>query len=72
MLTMADVESRHERIKREMREIRRKLRTRENVEGLAERLDELSVECKALHMALKRHQEIAEFLFAVEPYGGAH
>lgn len=72
VLTLAEVELKHERLKREMREIRRAMRTRENTDGLAERLSELSIECRLLYSALKKHREMVEYLMIVEPYGGAH
>lgn len=72
MLTLADVEAKHERLKREMRALRKAMRTQENTDGLAEKLSALSLECRLLHSALRKHREMAEFLLVVEPYGGAH
>lgn len=72
LLTLADVEARHESLKREMREIRKAMRTQDNTDGLADRLAELSVECRLLYSSLKKHREMVEYLYVVEPYGGAH
>lgn len=70
MLTLADAEAKHESIKREMRRIRRAMRNQEDVEGLAEELTALTIECRALYHALQRHREMAEFLAMTLPYGG--
>ena len=72
LLTLAEVELRHESLKREMREIRRAMRTQDNTDGLADRLAELSIECRLLYSAIKKHREMVEYLYVVEPYGGTH
>ena len=72
MLTLAEVELRHESLKREMREIRRAMRTQDNTDGLADRLAELSIECRLLYSAIKKHREMVEYLYVVKPYGGTH
>lgn len=70
MLTLADAEAKHESIKREMRRIRRAMRTQEDVEGLVEELTALTMECRALNYALQRHREMAQYLAMANPYGG--
>lgn len=70
MLTLADAEAKHESIKREMRRIRRAMRTQEGVEGLVEELTALTIECRALNHALQKQREIAQYLAMAEPYGG--
>lgn len=70
MLTLADAEAKHESIKREMRRIRRAMRTQEDVEGLVEELTALTVECRALSHALQKQREIAQYLAMADPYGG--
>lgn len=70
MLTLADAEAKHESIKREMRRIRRAMRTQEDVEGLVEELTALTIECRALNHALQKQREIDQYLAMAEPYGG--
>lgn len=70
MLTLADAEAKHESIKREMRRIRRAMRTQEDVEGLVEELTALTIECRALNSTLQRQREMAQFLAFADPYGG--
>lgn len=69
MLTLAEAEARHDALKRRMREIRRSLRTNENVPGLCEELDQLITEVRSLAFTLRRSREIAEYLIEAQPYG---
>ena len=72
MLTLADAEERHDRLKREMRKIRRALRTQENIEGLSDKIAEIRAEAAGLYAAIRYYREMAEFLMEVEPMGGPH
>ena len=70
MLTLADAEAKHEKLKRQMRLIRRAIRTQDNVDGLAEQLEKLTREARNLVVTLNKQREMAQYLIQVEPYGG--
>lgn len=71
MLTLADVEAKHNALKREMRRIRVAMSQDPDNEELPLRLDELVEEARIIFKALKHYRETTEFLLKVEPYGGA-
>lgn len=70
MLTLADVEEKHEQLKREMRQIRRAIRTQQETEGLAEKLELLTKEARYLVSAIQKQREMSDYLYYSEPYGG--
>lgn len=70
MLTLADVEEKHEKLKREMRLIRRAIRIQQDTDGLAEKLDQLRQEARFLIGTIEKQRRITEYLINAEPYGG--
>lgn len=72
LLTLAEAEKRHEKIKAELRNLRRAMRTNQDIDGLADQVCRLKIEARALYAALQKHQAIAEYLANCECYGSAH
>lgn len=70
LLTIADVEEKHESLKREMRLIRRAIRTQQNTEGLAEKLETLTKEAQFLVKAIQKQREMTYYLLHADSYGG--
>lgn len=70
MLTLADVEEKHEQLKREMRQIRRALRTKQDTDGLAEQLELLTKEARFLVSTIQRQREMTVYLMHADSYGG--
>ena len=67
---MADVEEKHEDLKRKMRRIRRAMRIQEDTDGLAEQLAALTKEAKILVSTLERQRQMTYYLLHADSYGG--
>lgn len=72
LLTLAEAEKRHERIKSDLRRLRRAMRTSDDIDGIADEVAKLKIEAKALYNAIQRHQMISAYLMQAECYGGVH
>jgi len=72
LLTLDEAEKRHESIKSELRRLRRAMREMQDVDSLADDIARLKLEARALYVAIRKHQAIAEYLANAECYGGIH
>lgn len=70
MFTIAEVEAKHEDLKRQMRKIRRAMRTQEDADGLAEQLELLTKEARSLVSTLERQRQMTYYLLHADSYGG--
>jgi hypothetical protein len=67
---MAEAEAQHEQLKREMRRIRREIRTRSEPGDLEAQLIKLTAQARGLAAALVRQRAMTEYLMQCETYGG--
>ena len=72
MLTLADAEERHQNLMRQMRKIRKAIRTQQDITGLASEIAQIKAEAAGLYAAIRYYREMAEYLMEAEPMGGPH